>query len=65
MTYPLKVKLTKCRANRLVVFNWINLSNGHLRGRIRGWVTREWYSFKGRLISRAMKGLIILLRFLL
>ena len=56
MTYPLKVKLTKCRAIRLVVFNWINLSNGHLRGRIRGWVTREWYSFKGRLISRAMRG---------
>ena len=65
MTYPLKVKVTQYRANRLVVSNWINLSNGHFRGRIRGWVTREWYSFKGRLMSRAMKGLIILLRFLL
>ena len=56
MTYPLKVKVTKCRANRLVVFNWINRSNGHLRGRIRGRVTRERYSFKGRLISSAMRG---------
>ena len=62
MTYPLKVKVTQYRANRSVVSNWINLSNGHFRGRIQGWVTREWYSFKGRLISRAMKGLIILLR---
>ena len=55
MTYPLKVKVTQYRANRLVVFNWINLSNGHFRGRIREWVTREWYSFKGRSISRATR----------
>ena len=54
MTYPLKVKVTQYRANRLVVFNWINLSNGHFRGRIRGWVTRERYSFKGCFISRTI-----------
>ena len=56
MTYPLKVKVTKCRAHRLIVFNWVIRSNGHVRGLIRGWVPRERYSFKGRLISRAMRG---------
>ena len=58
MTYPLKVKVTKCRAHRLIVFNWVIRSNGHIRGRIRGMgrVARNRYSFKGRLISRTMRG---------
>ena len=43
MTYHLKVKVTKCRANRLVVFNWVIRSNDHVTGRIAyaGRVTRE------------------------
>ena len=35
MTYPLKVKVTKYRAHRLVVFNWVIRSNGHGMGRTR------------------------------
>ena len=59
MTYPLKVKVTQYRANRLVVSNWINLSNGHFRGQIRGWVTHEQYSFKTLSISCTMILVII------
>ena len=56
MTYPLKVKVTQCRANRLVVFYWVIRSNGHVRGRIWGWVTCERYRFKDSLIFRGIRG---------
>ena len=56
MTYPLKVKVTQCRANRLVVFYWVIRSNGHVMARIWGWLTCEWYRFKDSLIFRGMRG---------
>ena len=56
MTYPLKVKVKKCRAHQLDVFSCIILTV-MLGDGYGGWVTRERYSFevKGRLISRAMR----------
>ena len=56
MTYPLKVKVTQCRANRLVVFYWVICSNGHVMARIWGWLTCERYRFKDSLIFRGMRG---------
>ena len=56
MTYPLKVKVTQCRANRLVVFYWVIRSNGHVMARIWRWLTCEWYRFKDSLIFRGMRG---------
>ena len=56
MTYPLKVKVTQYRANRLVVFYWVIRSNGHVMARIWGWLTCERCSFKDSLIFRGMRG---------
>ena len=56
MAYPLKVKVTKCRANRLVVLTGSIVVTVMLEDGYGGWVTRELYSIKGRLIFRAMKG---------
>ena len=57
MTYPLKVKVTKCRAHRLIVLTGSSFVVTVILGDGYGvWVTRKRYSFKGRLISRAMMG---------
>ena len=56
MTYPRKVKVTKCRAHGLVVLTGsfvvaVMVWDGHW-----GWVTHERYTFKDHSISRAMMG---------
>ena len=56
MTYPLKVKVTKCRANRLVVLTGSIVVTVMLEDGYGEWVTRERYSIKCLLISRVMRG---------
>ena len=56
MAYPLKVKVTKFRANRLVVLTRSIVVMVMLEDGYGGWMTRKLYSIKGHLISRTMRG---------